>query len=41
MAVNLDFLDPEQLIFHSNISSVMLTRLSGPRFGPTISQKIW
>jgi hypothetical protein len=40
-AVNLDFLDPEQLLFHSSSSSVILTRLSGPRSRPTTSQKIW
>jgi hypothetical protein len=28
--VNLDFLDPEPLLFHSSCSSVILTRLSGP-----------
>jgi hypothetical protein len=38
---NLDFLDPEPLLFHSSSSSVILTRLSGPRSRPTISQKIW
>jgi hypothetical protein len=31
MAVNLGFLDPEPLLFHSSSSSVILTRLSGPR----------
>jgi hypothetical protein len=36
---NLGFLDPEPLLFHSNSSSVILTRLSGPRSGT--SQKIW
>jgi hypothetical protein len=36
MDVNLDFLDPEPLLFHSSISSVILTRLSGP----TTSQKM-
>jgi hypothetical protein len=41
MAVNLDFLDPEPLLFHSSSSSVILTRLSGPRSRPAISQKIW
>jgi hypothetical protein len=29
-AINLDFLDPEPLLFHSDSSSVILTRLSGP-----------
>jgi hypothetical protein len=38
-AVNLDFLDPEQLLFHSSSSSVILMRLSGPRSRPTTSQK--
>jgi hypothetical protein len=38
---NLGFLDPEPLLFHSSSSSVILTRLSGPRSRPTISQKIW
>jgi hypothetical protein len=28
---NLGFLDPEPLLFHSSSSSIMLTRLSGPR----------
>jgi hypothetical protein len=40
-AVNLGFLDPEPLLFHSSSSSVSLTRLSGPRSSPTTSQKIW
>jgi hypothetical protein len=40
-AVNLDFLDPEPLLFHSSSSSVILTRLSGPSSRPTTSQKIW
>jgi hypothetical protein len=39
-AVNLDFLDPEPLLFHSSSSSIVLTRLSGPRSRPTTSQKI-
>jgi hypothetical protein len=30
-AVNLEFLDPELLLFHSSSSSVILMRLSGPR----------
>jgi hypothetical protein len=30
MAVNLDFLDPEALLFHSSSSSVILMRLSEP-----------
>jgi hypothetical protein len=38
---NLGFLDPEPLLFHSSRSSVILTRLSGPRSRPTTSQKIW
>jgi hypothetical protein len=37
---NLGFLDPETLLFHSSSSSVILTRLSGPRSIPTTSQKI-
>jgi hypothetical protein len=41
MAVNLDFLDPEPLFFHSSRSSVILTRLSEPRSRLTTSQKIW
>jgi hypothetical protein len=32
---------PEQILFLTNGSSVVLTRLSGPRSGPTTSQKIW
>jgi hypothetical protein len=40
-AVNLSFLDPEPLLFHSSSSSVTLTRLSEPRSRPTTSQKIW
>jgi hypothetical protein len=28
---NLGFLDPEPLLFHSSSSSIILTRLSGPR----------
>jgi hypothetical protein len=36
-AVNLSFLDPEPLLFHSNSSPVILTRLSGPRSRPTKS----
>jgi hypothetical protein len=40
-AVKLDVLDPEPLHFHSNITSVILTRLCGPRSRPTTSQKIW
>jgi hypothetical protein len=31
-AVNLDFLEPEPLFFHSSSSSIILTRLSGPPF---------
>jgi hypothetical protein len=41
MAADLGFLDPEPLLFHSSSSSVVLTRLSGPRSRPTTSQKIW
>jgi hypothetical protein len=37
----LGFLDPEPLLFHSSSSSVILTRLCGPRSRPTTSQKIW
>jgi hypothetical protein len=36
-AVNLSFLDPEPLLLHSSSSSVILTRLSGPRSRPTTS----
>jgi hypothetical protein len=32
---------PEPLLFHSSSSSIILTRLSGPRSRPTTSQKIW
>jgi hypothetical protein len=39
-AVNVGFLDPEPLFFHSSSSSVIPTRLSGPSSRPTISQKI-
>jgi hypothetical protein len=39
-AVKLGFLDVEQLLFHSSSSSVIFMRLSGPRSGPIISQKI-
>jgi hypothetical protein len=38
---NLGFFDPEPLLFHSSSSSIILTRLSGPRSRPTSSQKIW
>jgi hypothetical protein len=38
--VNLDFLDPDPLFFHSSSSSVILTRLSEPRSRLTTSQKI-
>jgi hypothetical protein len=38
-AVNLGFLAPEPLLFHSSSSSVILMRLSGPRSTPTTSQK--
>jgi hypothetical protein len=40
-AVNLGFLDPEPLLFHSSSSSVILTILSWPRSISTTSQKIW
>jgi hypothetical protein len=39
-AVNLDYLKPETLFFHSSNSSVILTRLSGTR-SRTTTQKIW
>jgi hypothetical protein len=39
-AVNLGFLDPEPLFFHSSSSSVILTSLSRPRSRLTTSQKI-
>jgi hypothetical protein len=32
---------PERILLHSCSSSVILTRLSGPRYRPTTSQKIW
>jgi hypothetical protein len=35
------FSKPEPLLFHPNSSSIVLTRLSGPRSRPTTSQKIW
>jgi hypothetical protein len=35
------FSRPEQLLFLSSSSSIVLTRLSGPRSLPTTSQKIW
>jgi hypothetical protein len=35
------FYTPELILFHSTSSSVILTRLSGPRSRPTTSQKIW
>jgi hypothetical protein len=38
---NLGFIDPEPLLCHSSSSSIILTRLSGPRSRPTTSQKIW
>jgi hypothetical protein len=38
-AVNLDFLDPEPLLFHSSSSSVILTRLSKSLSRLTTSQK--
>jgi hypothetical protein len=41
MAVNLDFLDPEPLLFHSSSSPVIPKRLSGPCSMPTTPQKIW
>jgi hypothetical protein len=37
----LGFLDPEPLLLHSSSSSIILTRLSGPRSRPSTSQKIW
>jgi hypothetical protein len=40
-AVNLGFLDPEPLLFRSSSSSVIFTRLSGPRSRPTTSQNIF
>jgi hypothetical protein len=41
MAVNLGFLDPKPLVFHSSSSSVIPARLSGPRSRLTTPQKIW
>jgi hypothetical protein len=35
------FSRPEPLIFHSDNSSVILTRLSEPRSWPTATQQIW
>jgi hypothetical protein len=40
-ATDLGFLDPEPLLFFSSSSSLVLTRLSGPRSRPITSQKIW
>jgi hypothetical protein len=40
-SINLDFLDSELLLFRSSSSSVILTRLSGPRSRPNTSQEIW
>jgi hypothetical protein len=40
-AVNLSFLDPEPLLFRSSSSSVVLTRLSGPRLSSIIIILIW
>jgi hypothetical protein len=40
-AVNLRFLDPEALLFHSRSPSVILTRLCGPRYKTTTFQKKW
>jgi hypothetical protein len=34
VAVDIDFLDPKPLLFYSNSSSIILTRLSGPRSRP-------
>jgi hypothetical protein len=39
MAVNLNFLHPEPLLFHSSSSSVILTRLSGLCSRPTTTQE--
>jgi hypothetical protein len=38
---NLGFLDRRRYFFLSSSSSVVLTRLSGPRSRPTSSQKMW
>jgi hypothetical protein len=38
-AVNLGFLDPEPLLFHSSSSLVILTRLSGPVPDPPLFRK--
>jgi hypothetical protein len=37
----LGFLDPKRLLIHSSSSSIVLTKLSGPRSRPTTSPKIW
>jgi hypothetical protein len=37
--INLGFLDPEPLLFHESSSSVILTRLSGPRSDPLLFTK--
>jgi hypothetical protein len=39
MAVNVGFLDPEPLLFHSNSSSVILMRLSGSVPDPLLLRK--
>jgi hypothetical protein len=39
--VNLGFLDPEPLLFNSSSSSVIFTRLDGPRSRLTTFQKVW
>jgi hypothetical protein len=37
----LGFLDRSGYFFFSSSSSIVLTRLSGPRSSPTTSQSIW
>jgi hypothetical protein len=39
-AVNIGFLDPEPLLFHSDSSTVVLTRLSGPHSRPTTQKNM-
>jgi hypothetical protein len=38
---NLGFLDPEPLLFLSSSSSIILTRLSGPRSSPKYSYTLY
>jgi hypothetical protein len=40
-AVNLSFLEQNPLLCLASSSSFILTKLSGPRYGPTATQKMW